>query len=37
MLMLFSLNDTQREFVSELMTCMDRLEEYVDAESLYTE
>ena len=37
MLMIFSLNDTPREFCSELMTGMDRLEEYADEESPCTE
>ena len=37
MLMLFSLNDTHREFVSKLMIGMERLKEYADEESPYTE
>ena len=34
---MFYLNDTPREFCSELMTSMDRLEKYADEESPYTE
>ena len=37
MLMLFSLNDIHREIVSELMTGMERLEEYAEEESPYIE
>ena len=37
MLMLFSLNDTLEKFVYELMTGMERLEEYVDEEYPYIE
>ena len=35
--MLFSLNDIHREIVSELITGMERLEEYTEEESPYTE
>ena len=35
--MLFSLNDTTEKCVSELMTGMERLEEYAEEESPYTE
>ena len=35
--MLFSLNDHTEKFVSELMTGMERLEEYEEEESPYTE